>query len=515
MTMLLRIAERVLNRPLLVHPDKVPIILGVLEGRIPIGDVSELRRCADEHIDRMPEAAQLVMRGPLPGASRFVGESIDEDPQTGAKRRLPYKRTKEGVAVITITGSLINRGAWVGSDSGETSYEGIKYQVASAAGDPKVRAILLDIESPGGEAVGAFEAAAAIRAAAAQKPVTAVVNGMAASAAYALASGATRIVTTETGLAGAVGVVMLHADYSRFLDKRGITPTLIFAGAHKVDGNPFEPLSTDVREDLQREVNQFYDLFVATVADGRRGLSPAAIRATEARTFLGAEAIDEGLADSVGTFEEVLADLSRGSSGRLPPTSSITKGTKMETKSGEVAANAATISKADHDAALAQARAEGVAGGKAELDAAVTKAKAEGVSEGANAERDRILGIDAIAVAGHDELIAACKADGKTTPEQTAMKILEAEKVTRGRQLAAIKGVETETAAVKAAPLAAGGGGDDVATGTPEGWKAEYAAQDAKGAALRAEFPTGVESYVAFKSAEAKGLVRRLVNRSA
>lgn len=126
MTILLRIAERVMNRPLLVHPDKVPLILGVLAGRIPIGDVSELRRVAEANIDAMPTAAQAVMRGPLPGASRFVGEAMEDDPQTGRKRSLPYRRTSEGVAVITITGSLINRGAWLGSNSGETSYEGIK-----------------------------------------------------------------------------------------------------------------------------------------------------------------------------------------------------------------------------------------------------------------------------------------------------------------------------------------------------------------------------------------------------
>src|SRR6266404_8537737 len=235
MTMLARIAERVLNRPLLVHPDKLPIVIGILEGRIPLGDISDLRRAAESNIDQMPDAARAIMRGPHPGASRFVGDSAERDANGRAVSNLPYRRTSEGVAVITITGSLVNRGAWIGSDSGETSYEGIKHQIAVAAADPKTRAILLDIESPGGEAVGAFEAADAVRAAAKMKPVTAVVNGMAASAAYALASGASKIITTPTGLAGSIGVVMMHADYSRFLDAKGVTPTLIFAGSHKVD----------------------------------------------------------------------------------------------------------------------------------------------------------------------------------------------------------------------------------------------------------------------------------------
>jgi signal peptide peptidase SppA len=353
MTLLTRIAERVLNRPLMVHPDKLPIVLGVLQGRIPLGDISDMRRQAEASIEAMPPEARAAMLGP--SASRFVGEGVERDTSGRAVAGLPYKRTSDGIGIVTVTGSLINRGAWVGSSSGETSYEGIKFQVASAVNDPKVRSILLDIESPGGEAVGAFEAADAIRAAAKEKPVTAVVNGMAASAAYALASAATKIVTTSTGMAGSIGVVMMHADYSRFLDAEGVTPTLIFAGAHKVDGNPFEPLSESVRADLQAEVDNFYLLFVKTVSSGRKGLSPSAIRDTEARTFLGKEAVDRGLADSVGTFESTLSDISRGLA-RI--TSIPTKGAKMDHTEGAPAATAG-ISLSDHQAAVAKAKTEG------------------------------------------------------------------------------------------------------------------------------------------------------------
>lgn len=406
MTMLLRIAERVLNRPLLVHPDKVPLILGVLDGRIPLGDVSGLRDAADARIDVMPEAAQTVMRGPSPGASRFIGEAVEQDDQ-GRTRALPYRRTKEGVAVITVTGSLINRGAWLGSNSGETSYEGIKYQIARAAADPRAKAILLDIESPGGEAVGAFEAAEAVRVAAREKPVTAVVNGMAASAAYALASGATRVVTTPTGLAGSIGVVMLHADYSRYLDEKGITPTLIFAGAHKVDGNPFEPLPPGVREDLQREVEQFYGLFVKTVSAGRKGMSAAAVRATEARTFIGKDAIDVGLADELGTFESALADLTRGAS-RLNP--SQPKGKQMDKNEGEAGATNTGVSKADHDAAVAKARADG---------------KAEGIAEGTKVAAERFKAILGSEHAKGREALASHLAFETDTPAAGAISILE------------------------------------------------------------------------------------------
>jgi len=366
MSLLLRIAERALNRPLLIHPDKVPLILGVLEGRIPVETDQELRDEAQARIAELPEEARAVLTGPSPEASRFVGESVDTDPLTGQQSRLPYRRTKNGIAVITVTGSLVNRGAWIGSYSGSTSYEGIKHQVAVAAADPRTRAILLDIESPGGEAVGAFETAHAVRAADRIKPVHAVVNGMAASAAYAIAAGARRIVTGPSGIVGSIGVVMVHADYSRAIDKRGITPTLIFAGAHKVDGHPFGPLPESARDGLQAEVDRFYDLFVGTVAQLRDGLDDAAIRATEARTFLGADAVDVGLADELGTFEEVLADLSRGGSR----STTVMKGSfQMTQTTSAPAAETAGIPKAEHDLAVAAARTDGhAAGAKAERE---------------------------------------------------------------------------------------------------------------------------------------------------
>lgn len=383
MTTLLRIAERVLNRPLLVHPDKVPFILAVLEGRIPVGSSVRDLCDASERISELPEEAQAVLRGPRRDASRFVGDSVEVDPLTGKTTKvLPYKRTKDGTAILSVTGSLINRGAFVGSSSGETSYEGIKFQAASIAADSKVSNVILDIESPGGEAVGAFEAAQAIKELSAIKPVTAVVNGMAASAAYALASGASKIVTTPTGVVGSIGVVLLHADYSRALDKAGITPTLIFAGAHKVDGNPFEPLPEAVRADMQREVMQFYDLFIQTVANGRKQMSSQAIRGTEARVFIGQEAVDIGLADEVGTFESVLAEISARSTARNLSAFNL-KGSLMTNKNeGAPAAENTGITLEAHTAAVEAAAAQGKTAGIA-----------EGIAQGKKAAHDRFAAI--------------------------------------------------------------------------------------------------------------------------
>lgn len=345
MSMLVRIAERALNRPLLILPDKASLILGVLEGRIPVSGPVETPAT-----DLSPEA--LAALSAAPAASRFVGVASEPTEDGRGRRALPYRLTPEGVAVITVTGSLVNRGAWIGANSGLTSYEGIAHQVESARKAANVRSIILDVESAGGEAVGAMELAATVRRAASEKPVVGVVNGMAASAAYALVSGATRIVTTPTGISGSIGVVLLHADFSRRLDRDGVTPTLIFAGAHKVDGHPFAPLPEGVREDLQAEVGRFYDLFVETVAAGRPKLSPAEIRETEARTFVGREAVDRKLADDVGAFDEVLADLGGRSAARIHTPRSRT----MDTTSTTPAADAAsTVAKANHDAAVSAA----------------------------------------------------------------------------------------------------------------------------------------------------------------
>lgn len=352
MSTLIHVADRVLNRPLLITRDKAQVVLSVLAGRIGVNS---------------------------PEASRFEGDNLARDADgniqttrnrwgdTVAKQK-PYNVSK-GVAIITITGSLVNRGAWVGASSGLTSYEGIGHQLKTAEDDDDVHSAILDLHTPGGEAVGAFETAALVRRLSAKKRTVALVNGMAASAGYAIASGASEIVTTETGVSGSIGVVLLHADFSRQLDREGITPSLIHAGAHKVDGNPFEPLSEDVRADLQAEVNAFYQSFLQTVSKGRGArLSIEAARKTEARTMIGEDAVKAGLADRVGTFETVLADLTRASSRTT------VKPRRSAMDNNENPTVTASVSQAQHDSAV---------------NAAHTK----GTEEGAQAERDRFAAI--------------------------------------------------------------------------------------------------------------------------
>lgn len=282
--LLLQIAERVLNRPLLIHPAKMEVILHVLEGRLPLdGALAPLS----------------------PEANRFLGSATAPD----GKRRT--YAVQNGTAIVPVIGSLVNRGSWIGANnSGLTSYEGLSAQLRDAGADDDVSSILLDIDSPGGEATGMFAVAEQVRLVGQTKPVTAFVNDMAASAAYGIASAANEIVVSPTSVLGSIGVVLTHLDRSGEMEKKGLKPTLIYAGAHKVDGNPFGPLSETVQADLQTEVMKFYDQFVSLVARGRTGMGEQAIRDTEARTYIGQDAIERGLADRMASLDAVLAGLS-------------------------------------------------------------------------------------------------------------------------------------------------------------------------------------------------------------
>lgn len=208
-----------------------------------------------------------------------------------------------GVAFIPVRGTLLNR--FGGAYSWATGYQAITQMAAAAAADPQVRAGVLDVDSFGGEAAGCFECAAGLRAAfrAAGKPLIAVVNSNAYSAGYALAAAADRIVLIPSGGAGSIGVVTMHVDYSKSLSADGIKVTYIHGGAHKVDGNPYQPLPDDVRADIQTRIDERYSAFVAHVA-AMRGLSDQAVRDTEARMFGAKDALALGLIDETNTAPE-------------------------------------------------------------------------------------------------------------------------------------------------------------------------------------------------------------------
>lgn len=219
-------------------------------------------------------------------------------------------RSAGTVAVLPLYGVLVPRADLMSEMSGATSLERWTQSFRAAVADPGVDAILLDVDSPGGSTDLVQEAADVVFGARGVKPVTAVANTDAASAAYWIASQADELVVTPSGSVGSIGVFAAHQDISAAMEKLGIDTTLIYAGKHKVELNPFEPLSEDARTAMQALVDEFYGKFVAAVARGR-GVSEDAVRNGfgEGRMVPASDAVRLGMADRVGTFEETADQL--------------------------------------------------------------------------------------------------------------------------------------------------------------------------------------------------------------
>jgi signal peptide peptidase SppA len=271
MNLLPHMAARLFGAPLMIHRPKLEVILAVLGPRIGL-------------------AQSAVPANSIPSRSAPIGAT--------------------GIAVLPIYGTLVRRTVGLEAESGMASYQELATMLDTAVADPNVAAILLDIDSAGGESGGVFDLADRVAAAAKHKPVWALANDMAFSAAYAIGSAASRFVVTRTGGVGSIGVIAMHADQSVKDAKDGVRYTTVFAGARKNDLNPHEPISDEAHAFLKNEVERVYSLFVETVARNR-GVSADAVRATEASIFYGADAVAAGLADAVGTFDDVLAEFTQ------------------------------------------------------------------------------------------------------------------------------------------------------------------------------------------------------------
>ena len=218
----------------------------------------------------------------------------------------------EGIAVIPVLGTLVRRSSYIGTASGLTSYHEIEAMAEAAFADPTVKAVLLEIDSSGGEAGGVFDLAQRLRqlAQTSGKPLWAIADEAALSAAYAIAAAADRLWVTRTAEVGSIGVVAVHVDESVADAKAGLNYTFLHAGAHKVDGHPHAPLPVPVAADIQADIEQLHEQFIALVAGFRR-VTVDAIRDTEARVYRGEAAVQAGLADQIGTRAEAITALQR------------------------------------------------------------------------------------------------------------------------------------------------------------------------------------------------------------
>jgi capsid assembly protease len=211
-----------------------------------------------------------------------------------------------GIAVIPVRGVITQRGWW------GTSLDEFDVALAEAAQDPGVGAILLHIDSPGGSVYGVSESADRIRAVNSKKPVVAVADSLAASAAYWLGSAASEFYITPGGEAGSIGVWQAHQDVSKLMSRMGVSTTLISAGKYKTEGHPFAPLGEDAQAFMQGRVDDYYGAFTRSVAKGR-GVSVDQVRSGMGQgRVLGADAaVAAGMADGVMTLGAVMRKMMR------------------------------------------------------------------------------------------------------------------------------------------------------------------------------------------------------------
>jgi ClpP class serine protease len=216
--------------------------------------------------------------------------------------------TADGNAVITIRGPLEHHEGWWCD-----SYESILDRVTEACAGT-ASAIVLKIDSPGGELFGCFDAARAIRARckAAGKRLVAYVEGCACSSAYALACSAEQIVISETAYAGSIGILITRVDLTVRDAREGVGFALVASGKRKADGHPHSSLTVPELEAMQGQCDALAELFFELVSSLRTGLATDAVRAFEADIFHGPRAVEVGLADRVASFDELLELLKKG-----------------------------------------------------------------------------------------------------------------------------------------------------------------------------------------------------------
>jgi signal peptide peptidase SppA len=217
-----------------------------------------------------------------------------------------------GIAVIPIYGVITQRGNMVDDVSGPgmVSTQIVTQMLRQAVADEAVSQILLDIDSPGGSVYGVSELGDAILSAHAQKPVVAIANSLAASAAYWIGSQAGEFYVTAGGEVGSIGVWQAHQDYSKAMDEAGVKTTLISAGKFKVEGNPYAPLDEEAQGFMQSRVEDYYAAFTKAVAKGR-GVPITQVRDGMGQgRVLGADAaLAQNMVDGIASFDQVLSKM--------------------------------------------------------------------------------------------------------------------------------------------------------------------------------------------------------------
>lgn len=377
---------------------------------------------------------------------------------------------RDGVAIIPVTGPIFRYANLFTEISGATSLSVLATDLQAAIDDPQVSAIVLEIDSPGGQAAGISEFANMVRAS--SKPVTAYVSADGASAAYWIAAAAHEVVISDTAVVGSIGVV---AGFSTEKDGKRLEIVSSQSPKKRVDVTTEEGRAT-----VQSTVDDLAEVFVSAVVNFR-GVDRETVitKFGEGGVLVGKAAVDAGMADRLGSLESVIAGLS-GAEIK-------SKGVTMTTEQKPVAGPVLSLEslKAEHPAVFEAAYQEGFAAGK-------------------SAEMSRIQEVEAALLPGHESLIAGLKFDGKTTGGEAAQAVLKAERENRGAKLESFKA--SAPAPVSQPAQDEPKAGQQVDADAPIEDRAAAAWEsDSK---LRAEFGNDFQAYLSFEQANASGLVK-------
>lgn len=424
-----------------------------------------LNAIANERWAILPESLQTI----VDIASR---EHVPDFDAVLAKRGRPLGEDMRAsvrgtTAVIPITGPIFRYANIFTMISGATSVEETASEFRAALDNPLVESVVLEINSPGGQVTGVSELAQMIRGA--EKPVIAYVDGMAASAAYWIASAASKVVINDTALLGSIGVV---TQIGLSDDKNTVEIVSTQSPRKRSDVR-----TDDGRAQVQATTDELAQVFIDTVAK-HRGVTPATVMSDfgGGGLLIGQSAVNAGMADEVGSLETLLLSLStRGST---------TMTAKTMTRE-QIAADYPEIAEAF--------RAEGRAG----VDLGAARA------EGAAAELQRVKDVQAASLPGHEALIASLMFDGVTTGAQAALKVLAAERTKRGDKLLALQADAAVAATTAAASPDADAKGDETMP-LEDRCRAEWQSDPS----IRADFGD-VDEYIAFRKAETGGRIKR------
>lgn len=391
-----------------------------------------------ESLTQMMEIAARTMDEPITTIEALEAKIGKQITDTGGVT------LRDGVATISVSGPLFRYANLFTMLSGATSYETLSTDLQQALDNSQVRSIILSIDSPGGEVNGNAELSQMVYDARGRKPIVAYISHMGASAAYWLASAAQEVVVDPTSLVGSIGTVISIADRSAADAAKGVkTIEIVSSQSPK---KRMAATSSEGQSALQTIVDDIASVFVEAVARNR-GVSVDTVLSEfgQGGVLVGAAAVDQGLADRLGSYEALHTELASGKyskPARPAARSNTSANQEQEMKVDATAAVATDTNPAAPATPPATPPAAAAATPPADPPAtpATTEAAVDTAAAIATAERERIEAIDSIAPPGMDALIAECKADPKCTPEMAALKILRAEgsaRTARLRSLAA------------------------------------------------------------------------------